>query len=266
MKAAARLALIAVVTVGLGAAALYAMGVRLADLSHWGQDRNALVIDGEVVRIPSVTGQPRRLAPVVIVATTGEWKLSNIAAGGTVLHDPCIPIRWTVSTDRMPPGADGVVSQAVAEVAARTGLVWEGADYSSAPVTFDREPLVDEAGWRWAPVMIGWSTQAESADLAGSTSGVGGPIVTRGAYGTDEYLRSGTIVLDLEEFPADLGNAADWARAKALVMHELGHVVGLDHVSDSRELMFPEVTSTVEWGPGDLAGLAAAGAGRCEQP
>nr|WP_255633411.1 matrixin family metalloprotease [Demequina sp. TTPB684] len=91
-------------------------------------------------------------------------------------------------------------------------------------------------------------------------------MVTRGAYGTDEYLRSGTVLLDLDDFPADLNDEADRSRAKALVMHELAHVVGLDHVNDESELMFPAVTSTVTWGPGDLAGLAAAGAGQCEKP
>ncbi|WP_291378247.1 matrixin family metalloprotease [Demequina sp.] len=266
MKAAARLFLVALVTAALGVAGLYAMGVRPADLAHWGEDRNALVIEGEKVRIPPITGTPERLAPAVIAETSGEWKLREVTEGGAVLHDPCIPIRWAISTDRMPLGADEVVHEAVAEVAARTGLVWESVGYSGAPAVFDREPLVKQVKWRWAPVVIGWSTEGESADLAGRTSGVGGPMVTRGAYGTDEYLRSGTVLLDLADFPDDLSNEADRATAKALVMHELGHVVGLDHVDDMSELMFPSVTSTVEWGPGDLAGLASAGAGQCEQP
>jgi hypothetical protein len=266
VKAAARLAVIALVTAGVGVAALYALGVRPADLSHWGEDRNALLIAGDTVRIPPATGTPERLAPVVVAETSGEWKLSDVAQGGAVLHDPCIPIRWAISTDRMPAGADEVVRDAVAEIAARTGLVWEGGSYTGTPVDFEREPLVRDEEWRWAPVVIGWSTEAKSPDLEGNTSGVGGPMVTRGAYGTDEYLRSGTVLLDLDEFPVDFSNEVERAKAKALVMHELGHVVGLDHVSDSSELMFPAATTTMEWGPGDLAGLAVAGAGRCEQP
>jgi predicted Zn-dependent protease len=47
-------------------------------------------------------------------------------------------------------------------------------------------------------------------------------------------------------------------------MHELGHVVGLNHAADPRELMFPSATYVIDWGPGDLQGLAAAGAGPCE--
>lgn len=258
--------IIALVTAALGVAGLYAMGVRPADLSHWGEDRNALLIGGETVRIPHVEGNPERLAPVVTATTSGEWGLRDVADGGNVLHDPCIPIRWTISTDQMPIGADEIVREAVADVAARTGLVWEGGTYSGTPVSFERDPLVNVGTWQWAPVVIGWSTAAESSDLAGNTAGVGGPMVSSGSYGTDEYLRSGTVLLDLDQFPKDLSKASDRARAKAVVMHELGHVVGLDHVTDANELMFPAATSTVDWGPGDLAGLAAAGAGVCEQP
>jgi hypothetical protein len=240
--------------------------VRPADLSHWGEDRNALLIGGETVRIPRIEGTPERLAPAVTATTSGEWGLRDVAKGGQVLHDPCIPIRWTISTDQMPIGADEIVREAVAEVAALTGLVWEGGTYQGNPVDFERDPLVNVGTWQWAPVQIGWSTEVESSDLAGDTAGVGGPMVSSGSYGAAEYLRSGTVLLDLDQFPKDLSKASDRAKAKAVVMHELGHVVGLDHVTDATELMFPAATSTVEWGPGDLAGLAAAGAGECEQP
>lgn len=257
---------IAMVMMGIAAALLYAKGVRPADLTHWGEDRNALMIAGQTVRIPPVTASPERLAPVVVASTNGPWKLRDVTQGGAVLHDPCIPIRWKISTDRMPAGADEVVREAVADVAARTGLVWEGGGHVDHPVSLKREPLVNDGTWHWAPVLIGWSTEAETPELAETTAGVGGPMVSRGAYGPDEYLRSGTVILDLDQFPKDLSNEADRARAKALVMHELGHVVGLDHVDDPNELMYPAALSHVDWGPGDLEGLAAAGAGQCEQP
>ena len=46
-------------------------------------------------------------------------------------------------------------------------------------------------------------------------------------------------------------------------MHELGHVVGLAHVHDASELMNPENVGLTRLGPGDRAGLAALGSGRC---
>ena len=46
--------------------------------------------------------------------------------------------------------------------------------------------------------------------------------------------------------------------------HELAHVVGLNHVDDAAELMYPEgIPGVVAFGPGDLTGLARLGRGQC---
>lgn len=47
----------------------------------------------------------------------------------------------------------------------------------------------------------------------------------------------------------------------AVLLHEIAHVVGLDHVQDTAQLMYPTVISraTTQLGAGDLAGLAAQG-------
>ncbi|HEY0889152.1 MAG TPA: matrixin family metalloprotease [Nocardioides sp.] len=60
--------------------------------------------------------------------------------------------------------------------------------------------------------------------------------------------------------PTATGNPA---AAQAVVMHELGHVLGLDHVPDPGELMHDENTGRVDFGPGDLEGLARLGATEC---
>ena len=46
--------------------------------------------------------------------------------------------------------------------------------------------------------------------------------------------------------------------------HEFGHLVGLDHVDDPTQLMYPSTSPAVStFGGGDLAGLAALGSGAC---
>ena len=50
----------------------------------------------------------------------------------------------------------------------------------------------------------------------------------------------------------------------SILLHELGHLVGLDHVDDWTELMHgggePNI---IDFGPGDLTGLARLGQGEC---
>lgn len=46
-------------------------------------------------------------------------------------------------------------------------------------------------------------------------------------------------------------------------MHELAHVVGLDHVDDPTQLMYAENSGQLDFGAGDRAGLALLGTGEC---
>ncbi|MEP6854377.1 MAG: peptidase, partial [Pedococcus sp.] len=54
-----------------------------------------------------------------------------------------------------------------------------------------------------------------------------------------------------------------WAQARAIVMHELSHLVGLTHVMKDDEIMFAENNGRTTFGDGDLEGLRRLGVGRC---
>ena len=49
----------------------------------------------------------------------------------------------------------------------------------------------------------------------------------------------------------------------SILLHELGHLVGLDHVPDEGELMYPQSITQTTYGPGDREGLARLGAISC---
>jgi hypothetical protein len=43
----------------------------------------------------------------------------------------------------------------------------------------------------------------------------------------------------------------------------LGHLVGLAHVSDGSQLMYPTTSAVLDFAPGDLSGLVELGRGEC---
>ena len=72
------------------------------------------------------------------------------------------------------------------------------------------------------------------------------------------------VSLDYEDLERILDEPRGRALVRAVIAHELAHVVGLAHVADRTELMHESNLRLLDWGPGDLAGLAVAGAGGCE--
>lgn len=181
-----------------------------------------------------------------------------------VAYDPCRPVHYVVRPDYAPPGTDGIVQEAVAEVSAATGLtfVFDGPS-SEGPSPEERDPYQPELyGERWAPVLITWTSPAEVPDLAGPTAGLGGSEI---AQRPDKpvVLVAGQVMLDAPAMTEILGFEGGRDHVRAIVIHELAHVLGLDHVDDPNQLMYEENTGQTHLADGDLAGLAKLGAGPC---
>ena len=187
------------------------------------------------------------------------------ADGSTpVSYDPCRPIHYVTRPDNAPEGGGRIIRDAVDRVSAVTGLQFVD-DGATAEASTDARPLFqpDSYGDRWAPVLISWQTAAENAEFAGSTVGeAGSAAVTIG--GGPKVFVTGTVDLDAEAFELFLAEPDGEAFARAVVLHELGHLVGLDHVDDAGQLMFPDARHDVlDFQDGDLTGLARLGAGAC---
>ena len=182
-----------------------------------------------------------------------------------VAYDPCRPIHVVVNPTHEPAQGAKLLADAMAAVTAATGLQFVDDGTTDEKVRLDRELFQpDRYGDRWAPVVIAWPTGAEQPDFIATSIGQAGSRYTSVGDGPKVYV-TGTVELDSDWFGPILTQPQGYARAKAVVLHELGHLVGLAHVSDRSELMFaqetPEVTA---YAAGDLAGLAKLGAGSCE--
>jgi Matrixin len=192
--------------------------------------------------------------------------------GSPVAYDPCRPIHYVTNGRTMPPNGEEMVTDAIAAISAATGLVFINDGETDEEPVKNRESFQrSRYGDRWVPVLIAWSDPSQSPDLNKSVIGQGGsmyldihdaaPFDPR----TKVYI-TGTLALDGPAFaklqPDGDVKAEDVGRA--IVLHELGHLVGLGHVEDPTQVMYPSTSYKVtSLAPGDLNGLAKLGRGDC---
>lgn len=209
-------------------------------------------------------GPDRITAAPTIPGGEGQFAfLQEQPDGSPVGWDPCRPIRYEVNLDGAPEDAEEMVATAVERTSEATGLSFELVGETDERDYFQRQDgLMGDP----PPVLVGWGTAAEFEDLAGDVAGLGGAVAV-GPRGQRAFYRTGSVLLDAEAFEEidERTRGGDRARAlqQAVVDHEFGHLVGLAHVEDPRELMHGEGVGTVDYGPGDLQGLARVGGVPC---
>lgn len=161
---------------------------------------------------------------------------------------------WRASRSS-PSSARAILTTAIDRVSAATGLslVVDGPTDEVASV--DR-PNTDQAryGTGWSPVLVAWTNPNRIAQLDGRVAGTGG----------SRYV-TGTVYLDGPDLQHVLNRRRGTSEVTAIVMHELGHVVGLAHVEDRTQLMNEDNVGRTAFGAGDLRGLARLGDGPCER-
>lgn len=210
------------------------------------------------------TASPVRVLPAVKVTTHGPHAFENYGADHQpVTYNPCQAIRYTINVDLAPPGSAGLVGAAVAEISRLTGLRFIYIGVSHVPVHFtkqiDRSVLLGQH----PPVEIAWASAREFTALKGDVLGFGGSTLVRSSTNASAYV-TGSVALRADQLGQALRSPGGAAFVKAVILHELGHVVGLAHVNDPRELMNPSTSAQRDFGPGDRAGLARLGQGSCD--
>ena len=185
-------------------------------------------------------------------------------ATAPVTWSPCRPVRYVTRQANAPVGGASAVSSALAEVGHATGLKFVDAGTTTEGPSEDRAVYQPARyGKRWAPVLIAWATPTEVPDFGVDILGEAGPSAVRRPDGATTYV-SGTVYLDPAKF-TEIAASDGTAAAKVIILHELGHLVGLAHIGDPADVMFPRTSAqTTTYGPGDLGGLAALGRGPCQ--
>lgn len=201
--------------------------------------------------------QPQRILPAVNApGSSRDFVISKTNPDGSpVTFSPCRTWQVVVNVTNAPADGYAAVGDAVQEVSRATGLQLVVEGTTSEEATDDRQVYQpDRYGERWAPILVDWTTGGAEKGFAGH----GGPTAVTLADGGQASFVTGQVTVDA----AGRFNR-DPAALRAIVLHEFGHVVGLNHAASETELMAATNTGQTGFGPGDLAGLALLGQGQC---
>ena len=211
---------------------------------------------------PPVTkvADPQRLLPPV----AGPIGTGGFTFEAAARWDPCRPIRYVISGGQPFAGADAMLTQALAEAGAASGLRFVFAGTSNETASSDRAAYQPARyGRQWAPVLVAWTDQSAVPQLAGNVIGLGGAVSAR-VHGTSRLV-TGLLYFDAPELFLISQRGTGYAAMRNVMLHEIGHLLGLGHVQDPGAVMFPSDRAQSDYSAGDLRGLAYAGDGPCSR-
>jgi len=218
------------------------------------------------VELPPVPADARagRVLPEVVTVVTGPHAfIATHPDGRPVVPDPCRPMHWTMNPEGMPQGGEELVREAFRQVSAATGLAFVEDAPTTEPVVPDRRHVQPQRyGDRWAPLLVAVTDDATMAALGGDVAAIAQPTTIAPSGPGSARVVSGQVAIDADFVVDSVRSPSGQAAFRMVILHELGHVVGLDHVDDPTQVMHGR-TSYLYLGAGDKQGLALAGTGRC---
>lgn len=207
--------------------------------------------------------------PAPVPATSAAYAFMDTDDDGQpVKYDPCRPIHYVTRSANEPAAGPELIQQAIDAVSRATGLVFINDGPTTEAPSAQRDSYQPARyGDRWAPVLIAWETTAEESSFTDLDDG--DTILGRGGSeavsigDTDFTYVSGQLELNATGLRS-LIELEGPTQALGTIEHELGHVVGLDHVQDPTQLMNPsDAAGLNSYQAGDLNGLALLGQGEC---
>lgn len=176
-----------------------------------------------------------------------------------VRFNPCEPVYYVTNATLAPPGALDDLEAAFAQLAQATGMTFVNEGPTDEAPLSGRPAYQPRYGPRWAPVLIAWD-RGRPHRLNPDNPGGGR------STNVDNVYVSGVLILNVDAVDADgrrlangFGEGASWGR---VMIHELGHLLGLGHVGSPQEVMYDDLgvqRGRAEFHSGDLAGLRALG-------
>jgi hypothetical protein len=185
----------------------------------------------------------------------------SLAPKAAVQWNPCQVVNVRVNLNGAPAGELSLVKEAMNRISQASGLNLNYAGSTTFIPTkaksLDNEPGVD----------ISVSLAAAGTGAGHSDILPGGGVVGWGGFSSQGFtwmkITKGYVVVDKAALAL---SATTSGMREALYMHELGHAVGMSHVNDKYQILYPSLSTQqlpASWGAGDKTGLKALGTGPC---
>ncbi|MFY0408894.1 matrixin family metalloprotease [Solicola sp. PLA-1-18] len=225
--------------------------------------RRSLVLQDRADREAAAASNERRRVAALRADSTA-WK--SLFPGQDLYWDGCATIGYRINTSGAPSWAAAQVREVLDEVSRRSGhtFAYRGTT-TVVPDTGSVYPGDTD-------LVLAWVKPGQSSllgkDQAASAVAVGGILSSQQvgvkADGTARRRADDGLVLMNREFSYQRGMAAAAPHyqtpAGQVLLHEMGHVLGLDHVDNEQQLMNPVLLDgRPGLGAGDVAGMKAMG-------
>jgi hypothetical protein len=207
-----------------------------------------------VPKNPSRPKPPLLIKPrgVPAPASGGEYEYFEQFEGSPPYLSNCEPIPVVIRDKVGPADGPNIIVQSLQQIADASGISFKFVEYTNEVYSFNQRP--ERFPWEQGDrsIWLGWASQNEVPDLGpaipdqGVPVGLGGP----GALfprGNQVEMKGGGAVFRAEYVLND-----KWGK---VVLHEVGHVLGLSHVNSRAEQMYPAVHDLEVLGAGDKEGL-----------
>jgi hypothetical protein len=189
-----------------------------------------------------------------------SWMVTN-NDGTPVRYNPCQTLHYVVNLSEAPAHALSDVQAAIGRVSAATGVsfAYDGTT-SELPSTNRAAFQPSTYGSRWVPILLAWEQPGQTDFLSTGAVGDGGSTyVSTTSPGQSAYV-TGQAAFDASRaLPDGFDDSVAWG---PILLHEIGHIMGIAHVNDQSQLMYPTIHSggPRAYAEGDRAGLRVAGA------
>ena len=171
--------------------------------------------------------------------------------------DSCRAVRWKFNDSRAPRRGLDQVKEAVRRVHAATGIEFDYRGKTERKANPYGDHVAGAAvviGWRSARAFRKHIDNPQVVGLAGQRFVTGYRDADGPVYKT---VQAGIILNASRDLERGFGTGTTWGE---VVVHELGHVMGLGHAASDKQVMYFSTTGyNADLGAGDLAGLRQLG-------